>query len=757
MIRATIFIVFFTAALILSEESLFDYPDVLDIKGTPTMWEDRTKYCFCDLGAWHGFGLPDKAEYYGGFVGPYEMIWNGWLGEPYIQVVVTDAETNTEINLANVQPDEITLYPGLLKQQFTSNGMTIIIEMWYVSGRSSVVRAVVKNSGGAEKQVKVEWKGQLFTVSQYTYEELSDGVQHEIDDFWIRVLVESSNFSGATGDQHSYRTSSNKTYTITANDSISTYAAVSLCMTQNELNSEKTFLTNSVFSDIEKSYTDNVTRWNGYVTSTLTNAQGQSIVEEELRPTALKCLVTLVTNWRSAAGDFLHDGIYPSHSVSYFNGFWAWDTWKHSFALAPIIPEVAKEGILSMFDYVDSEGMVPDCIYFWKSENNFRNTKPPLTSWAVWEIFKHTGDTNFLEELYPKLKKYHYWWYTFRDNDKTGLCEYGSTDGTLVAAAWESGMDNAVRFDNTTMLNNNNGGWSMNQESVDLNAYLYEEKIFLSNIAEKINQTGDVSQYLTEAETLKQKIQNSFFNSSTGFFHDKKVGSSQFISAKGPEGWTPLFTGCASQEQAEKVKDVMMKNTTFNTYAPFPTCSKDASGFDATAYWRGPIWLDQACFGVMALERYDFKDEAKTLRDKLLNTLEHVKNSDQPVRENYNPLTGDGLNARNFSWSAAHIMMLCREDDGITTVEDDNHSPKTSGSFHWNVKHGLKSIYLQIPENQLSNSTISIVTPKGQVVAKKTISGNSHQKIHVKNLSNGIYFVVIQNSYRKLIQKINIH
>jgi putative isomerase len=31
-------------------------------------------------------------------------------------------------------------------------------------------------------------------------------------------------------------------------------------------------------------------------------------------------------------------------------------------------------------------------------------------------------------------------------------------------------------------------------------------------------------------------------------------------------------------------------------------------------------------------------------------------------RENYHPLTGEGLNAENFSWSAAHIIMLLQKD-----------------------------------------------------------------------------------------------
>lgn len=41
-------------------------------------------------------------------------------------------------------------------------------------------------------------------------------------------------------------------------------------------------------------------------------------------------------------------------------------------------------------------------------------------------------------------------------------------------------MDNAVRFDEAVLMKNNNKAWSLNQESVDLNAYLYAEKIFIS-------------------------------------------------------------------------------------------------------------------------------------------------------------------------------------------------------------------------------------------------------------------------------------
>lgn len=92
-----------------------------------------------------------------------------------------------------------------------------------------------------------------------------------------------------------------------------------------------------------------------------------------------------------------------------------------------------------------------------------------------------------------------------RDHNRNGICEFGSTDGTLEAAAWESGMDNAIRFDNTKMLKNADDAWSMDQESVDLNAYLAYECKLLKKFASLIGINFDGPDY-------SDKIADYFFD-----------------------------------------------------------------------------------------------------------------------------------------------------------------------------------------------------------------------------------------------------
>lgn len=387
---------------------------------------------------------------------------------------------------------------------------------------------------------------------------------------------------------------------------------------------------------------------------------------DSIRLLADKCIFTLLNNRQVPIGGLMHEGIFPSYSYKDFNGFWAWDSWKHAYALAEINSELAKNSIRAMFHYQDKFGMIADCIFPDSLENNYRNTKPPLAAWAVLEIVDRNSDTAFAKEMLPKLIKYHKWWYLNRDHNQNGLCEYGSTDGTLLAAKWESGWDNAVRFDSSKLLQNNSVGWSMNQESADLNAYLFVEKKCLSTLAQICDEKSLASSLNNEAEKLAQLILEYLWDEELGFFFDIEIESNKPIRVLEPNGWIPLWAGLATKEQAKRILNHIMNPAEFNTFIPFPTVAANNPRFNPEkGYWRGPVWLDQAYFAINGLRRYGFDDEADFLMVKLFRNCEGLLDPTAPIRENYHPITGKGLNAEHFSWSAAHILMMIGESNMV--------------------------------------------------------------------------------------------
>nr|MBE8167891.1 cell wall anchor protein [Shewanella sp.] len=424
----------------------------------------------------------------------------------------------------------------------------------------------------------------------------------------------------------------------------------------------------------------------------------QNLPNSEYGRLAAKSIMTLTHNWRSAAGAIAHDAVTPSVSFKWFNGVWSWDSWKQAVALVRFNPELAKSNMLAMFDHQftaddairpQDHGNVPDAIFYNKNADrggigdnwNERNTKPPLAAWAVWEIYQQTGDDKFIALMYPKLTAYHRWWYRNRDHNKNGLVEYGANlhpahvkDGKanrsviIEAAAWESGMDNAPRFDDADDLyileNNHEGelvGYSISQESVDLNAYLYAEKQFLAQMAEvlgahdadaKAKYTSQGLEWQQQAKQLAKFIQTQMFDQKTGYFYDVRYqGSKRQLlvnNGKGVEGWIPLWAGVATEEQAKKVVKNQLSQSTFNSKIPFPTVSVDSPNFLSKRYWRGPVWLDQAWFALKGLQRYGYEKEAKALALKLVSNGEGML-GDGVIRENYDPLTGVGLHCNNFS------------------------------------------------------------------------------------------------------------
>jgi len=221
-------------------------------------------------------------------------------------------------------------------------------------------------------------------------------------------------------------------------------------------------------------------------------------------------------------------------------------------------------------------------------------------------------------------------------------------------------MDNAVRFDDVNMIKNGSDAWSADQESVDLNAYLFEEKRTLADIAGVLGKESDRLQWLDEAEKLKALLQSTMFDSNKGYFFDRKLNGG-YVSVYGPEGWIPLWAGAASKEQARRVAGVLSDPKKFATKMPFPSLAADDPRFSpVTGYWRGAVWIDQAYFAIVGLHRYGFDLEASAMAYRLVGNAQGLTGQ-TPFHEVYDPLTGTGLHAPNFSWSAAHFLMLLND------------------------------------------------------------------------------------------------
>ena len=287
-----------------------------------------------------------------------------------------------------------------------------------------------------------------------------------------------------------------------------------------------------------------------------------------------------------------------------------------------------------------------------------------------------------------------------------GVADWGGVDIFAWAkegAAWESGRDNAANFgyiyDSQLQVyaDQNYGGdmvqaradwtprffqhkvdgepvgYTINQESVDINSYLAAEKRFLADMAELLGKESAAQTYRSDADKIAEYINTCMFDEESGFYYDFKISGNPMEAyqcdtegelltkrGRGPEGWSPLFNEVANDENAAKVRDIIMDETEFNAkMVPFPTASQSNPAYGPDVYWRGRVWVDQVYFGLKGLQNYGYNEEVQELMNKILTNAEGLL-EDGAIMENYNPETGAVQGATNFGWSAAHFYMMYR-------------------------------------------------------------------------------------------------
>lgn len=694
-----------------------DFPDVLQRSGVPAQarppeFQDIT--VFSDRGAWHGYALPERADqaHFGAFTGPLyiaqEYPW--YLSEAFTQLRLSDAVGGHPIRLADDETPMLDSLPGRLRQSFDVDGLRLTMNLRFVSGRSALVQARIQNLRDRPRSLRVSWAGSLLRPDA---QPMRDALHLGVTRHGVRVdfdrVRQTWDFMTGGGERFTVR-HRGRVRSSLHGDTYLTRRVQPVVVPPHgvrELAWTETFTFTTAESRREDrlartvlTHPDEVaeradSRWRRYLGAVLCSGRQFATAGTSCKTAwgpvddlAVKAVETLVTNWRSPAGAIRHHAISPSISYLWFaGGFWSWDSWKAAVGIARFDPWLAQQAIQALFDHQitsssDSRpqdaGMVPDLVAYNDPAHgggnwNVRNTKPPLAAWAVEQVYRASGDRDFLRQMYRKLVAYHRWWFRNRDHDGNGIAEYGATvhkdhdgpESIRQAAAWESGMDNAPRFDASTgvqVLRNRNSsgelvGYSLNQESVDLNAYLYAEKQHLADLARALGRHRQAEHFEAEATRVRQYIRRRMFDARTGYFYDCDIATKRPLVSRGRgiEGAIPLWAAVATSMQADAVHRILTDRDEFATPVPFPTVSRSSPYFDPTDYWRGPVWLDQAGFAIDGLRRYGFDRAATVGSRRLLRNADGLLD-DAPIAENYNPLTGEPLNAPNFSWSAATLL-----------------------------------------------------------------------------------------------------
>jgi glycogen debranching enzyme len=103
----------------------------------------------------------------------------------------------------------------------------------------------------------------------------------------------------------------------------------------------------------------------------------------------------------------------------------------------------------------------------------------------------------------------------------------------------------------------------------------------------------------------------------------------------------------------------MCRENCVHEHPVITSISVDDLQFNPLNYWRGPVWININWMLHQGLRNYGFTEEAKNLKKSIIDLV-----AEHGFYEYFNPLSGEGLGADSFSWTAALLIDLISEKDG---------------------------------------------------------------------------------------------
>lgn len=323
-------------------------------------------------------------------------------------------------------------------------------------------------------------------------------------------------------------------------------------------------------------------------------------------------------------------------SKLHYIGAWQWDNFFHALAYRHVEPRLAQDQLRLLLDHQCADGMIPDAIHDEGTVTHMSTpveadvTKPPLIAWAAWKLYEHSGDREFLDEIYEPLMCWNNWWFEKNDVDANGLCEYHHP--------YSSGLDDSPLWDA-----------GMPVESPDLNTYLYLQQETLSKIANVLGEKKDAEMWSQRANALLKQMIRQRWDAKAGLFWATRNG--ERINVVTPFNLYPLITGRMPPDIAARLVEHLTDERKFWPRYPIPTVALDDPQHDPLQMWRGPTWVNINYLFIEGLVRSGYADVARELRRRTLDLI-----AGQPdIYEYYHPQTGANppKAASIFGWSAA--------------------------------------------------------------------------------------------------------
>lgn len=397
---------------------------------------------------------------------------------------------------------------------------------------------------------------------------------------------------------------------------------------------------------------------------------------------------------------------YIKPSKDFYNHQYFWDTCFHIHILCALGEiGLAKDCFRTQFAMQTDSGFVGH-IHYWKHIKPSRITdifqnraslgwdlfrphmsaliQPPLVAQALQRIRHASGDVDFMKEMLPKLKKYFDWLHQNRNFDGDHLIG--------IITPFESGMDWKASYDpvigfrhgrpNKTLFWKVIGIDVLNfldnyrcSKIKERNRFLVKDAGFnafyaqnLRALAKMCKEVGDADHliYSQRFEAVRDSMLNLLYDEEAAAFFDVYGPQNTKLKILTPTIFFPIVLDGMPSEIRDRILEKHFHNPKeFNTAYPIPSLAVEDPAFDpgqSTYIWRGPTWIVNNWFMHQFFMEKGYHEEAQHLIKAIKELIDK-----SGFREYYDPNTGKGHGAKQFTWAGLVVDMMEMEQGKRTS------------------------------------------------------------------------------------------
>ncbi|MBO5889578.1 MAG: hypothetical protein J6Q58_05525, partial [Clostridia bacterium] len=186
---------------------------------------------------------------------------------------------------------------------------------------------------------------------------------------------------------------------------------------------------------------------------------------------------------------------------------WLWDSVFHALAIVNYNQELAKDAIRAVLHQAQPNGFIP---HMMNPIDCSDMTQPQVLAWGVWEVYKKTGDVEFLKESVDTIENFLNWSIKERDKNGNGLLEWFTDPEDTNCRCGESGLDNSPRFD-----------VDQDMDAIDFSTWLARDAKYLSLIFNELGEVEKSTKWLEIYNNVSSKINELLWCEEDGVYYDR--------------------------------------------------------------------------------------------------------------------------------------------------------------------------------------------------------------------------------------------